>query len=303
MANWISDYLGHGLDPSVASLRLAVVRVALALALLWKFAFEHAQGAWHWFDPGSFVRHEYEATKGRGLPVIGTAGYRLAYAAKAVAVGLLLAGVSPRVAAVVLGVFLVFQLTFENTHTNLFLIVCSGLVALGDGAGQCLTWRTVTGAVRDGFGATLAQEAAARCDGFPAVLGAVVVVGMYVNTAVQKLRSPEFRSGVVLHRWLEHMAAVRPTAFRLVWYPRWVVRRFVAPGAEAGARRLRQPARAAIAAELLLPAGLLWWPTWPLAVAVGIVMHAAFALLSPVRLVPFSLAVVSTYALFAPGPG
>ncbi|MEV5721064.1 hypothetical protein AB0L41_44980 [Amycolatopsis mediterranei] len=301
MANWISDYLGHGLHLSVASLQLAVVRVALALALLWKFAFEHAQGAWHWFDRGSYVRHEYEAAKGRLLPVLGATGYRLAYVVKAAAVVLLLAGVSPRTAAVVLGAFLLFQLTFENTHTNLFLVACAVVVALGDGPGQCLTWRTVAGATRDGLATTLAHETAARSDAFPAVLGAVVVAGMYVNTAVQKLRSPDFRSGVVIHRWLEHMAAVRPTAFRLVWYPKWVVRRFVTPGAEVGARRLRLPAQAAIAAELLLPAGLLWWPSWPLAVVAGIGMHTAFALLSPVRLVPFSLAVVSTYALFIPG--
>jgi hypothetical protein len=50
--------------------------------------------------------------------------------------------------------------------------------------------------------------------------------------------------------------------------------------------------------EAVLPVALLVPALYPAAVVAGILMHAAFTAVLPIRLVPFSLATVGSYLLF-----
>lgn len=52
-------------------------------------------------------------------------------------------------------------------------------------------------------------------------------------------------------------------------------------------------------AEVLLPFGLLFGPTRPLFIVIGVGMHVVFTFLKPRGLVPFSLITVASYLAFA----
>ncbi len=83
------------------------------------------------------------------------------------------------------------------------------------------------------------------------------------------------------------------------WLPRWFLARFVHGDPAQLARRWAPWMWLVFAIELTLPALLLVPPTRPISVVLGLGMHAAFTLMFPATLLPFSVASASTYVLFA----
>lgn len=303
MAEFLNDYFAGGLVATVPAVQIALFRVAIAVAALWKFCHEGLLGAWRWFDEDSFLRYQYEASG--PWPRIGRRGYRTLYLMKFAAACMLLFGVLPQVAGLALAVWFFFELTYENKYTTSYLGLCSILVVISSSSGDCLSWHTLVGVFHNGLQDTLRYERSLPAEAFPQVLGVALTVSLYLNTAYQKIRSPSFVSGTVLHRWTEHMyLSAKHVRGREVWYPKWIVRLLVTGGDPAAmARRWRPAAWTTIVLETVLPFGLMYGPTWKLFAVIGLLMHLAFTAIYPRRLLSFSVAAVGSYALFVPGFG
>lgn len=113
--------------------------------------------------------------------------------------------------------------------------------------------------------------------------------------------TPAFVSGTVLYRWIEHTASVeiQPPS-RGVWRPSSPLRRLHSSDVGAARGLWHVAALATIVLEIAIPCGLLFSSTWLAVAFVGVGMHIVFTALYPVKLVPFSLSTVGSYALFLP---
>lgn len=296
---WWFEAVADGFRQPYASIQVCAFRVVLAAAMLFKFGYEHRRGGWRYFAPDSFVAYRFRREH-PDLPVDQTR-YRILYLAKlAAAVGLLL-GVLPRASAVVAGIWFLFELTYDRKYHTAYLGLCSLFLAFSPALGDALTYRTVQAVIESPVASVLAEEAArTRVDMFAQVLLVLLTVQMYLSSAYRKLRSEHFMSGAALHDFAGSLHRDRHAQrYRDTWYPPVVVRHLIDVPAPVARRRWRGPAVATVGAEFLLPAALLVPVTYPVAVAFGALMHAAFTALLPVRLVPFSLAAVGSYLLFA----
>jgi hypothetical protein len=273
--------------------------VVLAAAMLFKFGYEHRRGGWRYFAPDSFVAYRFRREH-PDLPIDQTR-YRILYLAKLAAATGLLLGVLPRVSAVVAGIWFLFELTYDRKYHTAYLGLCSLFLAFSPALGDALTYRTVLAALGSPVASVLAGEAARmRVDIFAQVLLVLLTAQMYLSSAYRKLRSEHFMSGAALHDFAGSLHRDRHLQrYRDTWYPPVMVRHLIEVPVRVARSRWRGPALATVGAEFLLPVVLLVPATYPFAVAFGAVMHAAFTALLPVRLVPFSLATIGSYLLFA----
>jgi uncharacterized membrane protein YphA (DoxX/SURF4 family) len=295
---WWVEAVADGFRYPASPLPVALFRVVLAVAVLWKFGYEHHRGAWRWFASDSYVYYRYRREHPR-LPV-GTTGYRVLYVAKLMAAGCLLVGLAPRPAALVLGVWFLFELRYDRKFHTAYLGLCALFLAASPALGDALTFRTVAEAVASSPVEAIRSEAARTSDDvFAQVLLVLLTVQMYVSSAYRKLRSRQFMSGAALHVFTAALHGERYTQrFRDTWYPPLIARRLIDVPDRVGARRWRPAAVATVVLEAVLPVALLVPALYPAAVAAGILMHAAFTAVLPIRLVPFSLATVGSYLLF-----
>jgi hypothetical protein len=299
---WWFDAVADGFRQPYASIQVCAFRVVLAAAMLFKFGYEHRRGAWRYFVPDSFVAYRFR--KEHPDLRVNQTGYRILYVAKMAAAAGLLLGVLPRVSAVVAGIWFLFELTYDRKYHTAYLGLCSLFLAFSPALGDALTYRTVLAVVQSpaaSVASVLAGEAAhTRVDIFAQVLLVLLTAQMYLSSAYRKLRSQHFMSGAALHDFAGSLHRDRHAQrYRDTWYPPVMVRHLIDVPAPLARRRWRGPAVATVGAEFLLPVALLVPLTYPVAVAFGALMHAAFTMLLPVRLVPFSLAAVGSYLLFA----
>lgn len=295
---WWVEAVADGFRFPASPLPIALFRVLLAVAVLWKFGYEHHRGAWRWFAPDSYVYYRYRREHPR-LPV-GATGYRVLYVAKLIAAGCLLVGLAPRLAALVLGVWFLFELRYDRKFHTAYLGLCTLFLAASPALGDALTFRTVAEAVASSPVEAIRSEAARTSDDvFAQVLLVLLTVQMYVSSAYRKLRSRQFMSGAALHVFTAALHGERHAQrFRDTWYPPFIARRLIDVPDQVGARRWRPAAVATVVLEAVLPVALLVPALYPAAVVAGILMHAAFTAVLPIRLVPFSLATVGSYLLF-----
>lgn len=296
---WWFEAVADGFRQPYAAIQVCAFRVVLAAAMLFKFGYEHRRGGWRYFAPGSFVTYRFRQEH-PDLP-IDQNRYRVLYVAKVVAAVLLFLGIAPRVAAVVAGLWFLFELTYDRKFHTAYLGLCSLLLAFSPALGDALTFRTVLAAFDSPIATVLAQEAArTRVDIFAQVLLVLLTVQMYLSSAYRKLRSEHFVSGGALHDFAGSLHRDRyAQRYRDTWYPSLMVRHLIDVAPPVARQRWRPAATATIVAEFLLPVALLVPFTFPVAVAFGVLMHAAFTALLPVRLVPFSLAAIGSYIVFA----
>ncbi|HZM79881.1 MAG TPA: hypothetical protein VFC19_29465 [Candidatus Limnocylindrales bacterium] len=296
---WWLEAVADGFRQPYASIQVCAFRVILAAAMLFKFGYEHRRGGWRYFAPDSFIAYRFRREH-PDLPV-GQTRYRILYLAKlAAAIGLLV-GVLPRVSAVVAGIWFLFELTYDRKYHTAYLGLCSLFLAFSPALGDALTYRTVLAALHSSVASVLAEEAArTQVDIFAQVLLVLLTAQMYLSSAYRKLRSEHFMSGAALHDFAGSLHRDRRLQrYRDTWYPPVMVRYLIDVPVAVARRRWRGPAVATVGAEFLLPVALLVPVTYPVAVAFGALMHAAFTALLPVRLVPFSLATFGSYLLFA----
>jgi hypothetical protein len=298
MGTWIWSYLSSGLRAPQQSLGVCVFRIGLALAVLSKFVIEHRRGSSCCLQPGTFT--SYQLRSKPRLRAAVTAVYPIAYRLKWLAVVLLLFGVVPQTAAILLVGWFVLRLPVDSLNHTFYLMLCCLCLAACAGLDDCLTWRTGIRILHDGPASVLHAESERLSDPFGQLVIVLLTSQMYLATAVRKIRSVEFRQGRVLHRIAEHLVLTSGQApYRDAWYPGVVVRMLVAGDHEAMSRRWRPAAVGTIIVELVLPFGLAVPWLWSWFAVAGLVLHLGFTFLLPIRLIPYGLATVSSFVLFA----
>ncbi|MBN6050705.1 hypothetical protein JYK22_02070, partial [Nonomuraea sp. RK-328] len=285
MAEWLLEYYLNGFSATISAGPVNIFRIAIALAAAWKVGYELMRGSWNWFSPLSLTRYEYEYYQPR-LP-ISLRLYRAAIIVKIVAVPLLLLGVLPHVAALALGAALTLDLLFHRLwHTLYIATSCFGL-ALCDGLGAALSV----------FSPVFSSPGHSP---FTLTLLVILTISMYWGSVLQKLRSAHFMSGTALREYSRYLMDTRDLlTYREVWFPSLYARVFDDSPVLTVKNRFSVMAKITIVLEALLPIGLLFEATWAAAAVCGVLMHVVFTFMYPTRLVPFSVATVGSYALFA----
>jgi hypothetical protein len=281
---WLFDAFASLFTMPTDEAHMQYFRMGLALACLLKFAVWFSHGAWERLEEGAFPRYDLSRRLGVRRAAFVAAAYRPILVIRPVAAALLLIGVWPKVAALVVMAGLLFELHYEYRSNTLFLTLMTGCLLV---AGDPGTGLTVTHRLSDAN--TWAQT-----------LVVLITIDVYWNSAWHKLRSEHYRSGLLLAQYVVFTArAQRKMPYREFFYPRWFMRS-LGTGANEAIQRWRFLAKAVIVLEIVLPLGLLTPFLWPYAVALGIVMHAAFILLVPRHLLGFTIATVSSYIAFVP---
>ncbi|WP_328504696.1 hypothetical protein OG828_47380 [Streptomyces sp. NBC_00457] len=139
-----------------------------------------------------------------------------------------------------------------------------------------------------GHGMTI-EHAPSTANTWAQCLLVLITTDIYWNSAWQKLRYPQFRTGLYLAQWVHDFTQVRQQLpYRRQFAVPGLVRRHMGNLTDRDVQRWRLIATAVIVAEIALPPALLVPATMPYAVAVGIGMHAAFTCLKPRQLITFS---------------
>ncbi len=295
---WWFEAVADGFRHPYPSIQICAFRVILAAAMLFKFSYEHRRGGWRYFAADSYVRYRCRREH-PDLPVDETR-YRVLYVAKFAAATCLLLGVFPRTAALVAGIWFLFELCYDRKYHTAYLGICALFLAFSPALGDALTYHTVWESIAGSAEAALHEEATrTREDIFAQVLLVLLTAQMYLSTAFRKLRSGHFMTGAALHDFTGSLHGERHAQpYRDTWYPPVMARHLIDVPATVAHRRWRLAAVATVAVEFLLPAALLTPVAFPVAVGVGALMHAAFTAVLPVRLLPFSVATVGSYLLF-----
>ncbi|WP_255310818.1 hypothetical protein [Streptomyces viridosporus] len=128
----------------------------------------------------------------------------------------------------------------------------------------------------------------------------LVTTDIYWNSAWQKLKSPQFRTGLYLAQWIHTLTQLRQQLpYRRQYAVPGVVCRLIGNLTPRDIRLWRLAAAAVIALEIVLTPALLIPQTMPYAVAAGIAVHVAFTCLKPRQLITFSGLTTGTYLAFA----
>ncbi|MGW1767591.1 hypothetical protein ACWCQL_26475 [Streptomyces sp. NPDC002073] len=282
---WFFDALTTGFQHPTDPARLQWFRIVFGTVCTARFALAFGQGGWDRFTNGSLSAHLAEQRLGPARARLLITGYRPALILRTGAALTLAFGLAPRLSLVLVLAGAAMELLFLKSPNAVRYTLLSGacLLAAGDlGHGLHIDHTPST------------ANTWAQC------LLVLVTTDIYWNSAWQKLRSPQFRTGLYLAQWVHVLAQVRENLpYRRQFAVPGLVRRHMGSLSERDVRRWRLVAAAVIVAEIALPPALLVQATMPYAVAAGIGMHAAFTCLKPRQLITFSGLTVGTYVAFA----
>jgi hypothetical protein len=194
----------------------------------------------------------------------------------------LLLGYGSQIAILVIAIALIVELGYEYRFNTIYMLLCL-LCLLPSGS--------------LGSGVHLSDQLSSK-NTWSQVLIVLLTIDLYINSAWLKIKSPQFITGRYLSQLATVSGAVR---HRLpLWeyhHPALLVR-----AAQDNRSRLlwRLAATATVLLEATIPIGLLIPSTRPWAFAAGIGLHLAFLGILPIRLLPFTMTTLASYALFAP---
>ncbi|MFD8004166.1 hypothetical protein [Streptomyces mirabilis] len=284
---------------------LCCFRLILAAALLWKITADHVYGMARFFDlhPKSLVRWRYEQDDMAVKVLLSPTAFKVFYAARAVAVLCLLAGILTPLAAAVVAAWCMFEFTFDRKFNILFLGMMCVPFVFASGADAYLSLQSLLDAPSPVAFFDPARAPGPTGPSWPQAAAVVLMFQVYWSSAWFKAASRQFTSGDTLQKMFDQLASLRdelPPGRREYYFPDWFTRRFATADPSLATRRWLLPSLATIAVEAALPLLLIFPATWPAGALLGLLTHAAFTALLPKRLVPFSLASVGTYVLFLP---
>ncbi|MYS32876.1 hypothetical protein K388_07145 [Streptomyces sp. KhCrAH-43] len=283
---WFFDALASGFTTATDPGRLQTFRILFGMVLAARFALSIGQGGWNRFAPGSLSLHlaeqRYGPARARHLAEV----YRPALVLRTVAATTLAVGYAPRPALVIVLAGAGMELLYLRSPNAVryTLLTGTGLLLAGDlGHGLHIT------------------HAPSTANTWSQCLLVLITTDIYWNSAWQKLRSPQFRTGLYLAQWVHVYGQVKDRLphRRGQYAVPAVVRRRWGNLTEPDIRTWRLAAAAAITTELALPPALLFPQTTSYAIAAGIAMHTAFTCLKPRQLITFSGLTTSTYIAFA----
>ena len=249
-----------------------IFRVALGLALLWKFTLDAWQAGAQRLAPGGFAFRHLEAHHRRLVRLIPV--LRILLVARFPGALAVVTGQGTWIGLAVCAGWLTCELAYDFRYHTVYLTLCC-LFLLPAGASP----------------------------GWSVVMIVLLTGQMYLNSAYLKLRSPQFRSGLVLSQFFSFSADVDDL---LPWPeflgPTRLRRRLGAPELLPWWRGLSS---VVIVLEAALPGALvLAGRSAPVAVVVlgaALMMHMGFTALLPLRLVPFTTVTLAALLLFPAG--
>ncbi|NUK27897.1 hypothetical protein [Streptomyces lunaelactis] len=282
---WFFDALASGFQHPTDPGRLQWFRIVFGTVCTLRFALAFGQGGWDRLAPGSLSSHLAEQRFGPARARLLITVYRPALVVRTAAALALAAGLAPRPSLLLVLAGAAMELLYLKSPNAVRYTLLTGacLLLAGDlghglhvehGLSTANTW--------------------AQC------LLVLITTDIYWNSAWQKLRSPQFRSGLYLAQWIHVYTQVRDQLpYRRQYAVPGLVRRHAGNLTDRDVRLWRLVAATAIAAEIALPPALLFPQTMPYAVVAGIAMHAAFTCLKPRQLITFSGLSLGTYFAFA----
>jgi hypothetical protein len=283
---WFFDALSSGFTRPTDPGRLQMFRIIFGTVLTTRFALALGQGGWDRFVPGSLSLRLAEHRLGPRRSRLLAAAYRPALLIRTAAALALALGAAPRLALLV---------TLAGAAMELLYLKSPNAVRYTLLTGACL------GLAGDlGHGVHI-EHTPSAANTWALCLLVLITTDVYWNSAWQKIRSDQFRSGLYLAQWVHTYTQVRqhlPHRRGQYAVPA-VVRHRLGNLTDRDVRLWRLIAAAVITAELALPIALLIPQTTPYAVAAGVAMHAAFSCLKPRQLITFSGLTTGTYAAFS----
>ncbi|MFJ8769605.1 hypothetical protein [Streptomyces clavifer] len=284
---WFYDALTSGFQHPTNPGRLQQFRILFGTVLTLRFALSIGQGGWDRLAPGSLSHHLAEQRLGPTRARLLASTYRPALILRTAAAIALAAGLLPRLAllAVLAGAAMELLYLKSPNAVRYTLLTGTCLLLAGD----------------LGHGLHI-EHSPSSANTWAQCLLVLITTDIYWNSAWQKLRSPQFRTGLYLAQWIHVFTQVREQLpYRRQYAVPGIVRRQLGNLTGRDIRLWRMAAAAAITAEIMLPPALLYPPTMPYAVATGIAMHTAFTCLKPRQLITFSGLTLGTYLAFAQG--
>lgn len=281
---WFFEALTSGFQHPTDPGRLQHFRIVFGAVLTLRFALSIGQGGWNRLAPGSLSLHLAEQRFGPGKARLLAALYRPALILRTVAALSLTAGSVPRIA---------FLIVLAGSAMELLYLKSPNAVRYTLLTGSCLL---VAGDL--GHGLTI-EHGSTTANTWAQCLLVLIITDIYWNSAWQKLRSPQFRTGLYLAQWVHTYAQVRnqlpqPRQFAVPG----LVRRHLGNLTDRDIRVWRLVAATVTTAEIALPPALLIEQMMPYAVVAGIAMHTAFTCLKPRQLITFSGLTLGTYFAF-----
>ncbi len=282
---WFFDAVTSGFQHPTDPGRLHWFRIVFGTVCTLRFALSFGQGGWDRLVPGSLSLHLAEQRYGPQRARLLAAVYRPALVLRTAAALTLAAGLVPCLSLLLVLAGAAMELLYLKSPNAVRYTLLTGacLMVAGD-LGQGLSIG----------GEPSPANTWAQC------LLVLVTTDTYWNSAWQKLKSPQFRTGLYLAQWIHTLTQLSEQLPHRRQYavPR-VVCRLAGNLTPHDIRLWRLVATAVIALEVALPPALLISQTMPYAVAVGIGMHIAFTCLKPRQLLTFSGLTTGTYLAFA----
>ncbi|MEU9272352.1 hypothetical protein AB0E04_44185 [Streptomyces sp. NPDC048251] len=282
---WFFDTVASGFQRPTDPGHVQWFRIIFATVLTLRFVLAFGQGGWDRLTPGSLsaalAEERLGPTRARLLATI----YRPALIIRTCAALALALGPAPRPALIVTLAGAAMELLYlKSPNAVRYTLLTGSSLLLAQDLGHGL----------------LVEHGSSTANTWAQCLLVLVTTDLYWNSAWQKLRSPQFRSGRYLAQWVHTYAQIRN---QLPYRRQYAVPGFVYRNAgNLTARDVhlwRVVAAIVITAEIALPPALLIPQTMPYAAVAGIAMHAAFTCLKPRQLITFSGLTLGTYIAFA----
>lgn len=281
---WFFDALMSGFRSSTDPGHLQLVRIIYGTVHTARFTLSFGQGGWRRFAPGSLdlrlAKQRFGPRRGRLLAGV----YRPALILRTAAAVALAAGLAPRLS---------LPLVLAGAAMDLLYLKSPSAVRFSVLLGACLMT-----AGNLGHGLHI-EHHPSNANTWAQALMVLVTTDLYWNSALQKYRSHQFRTGLFLAQWMHAYTQLKD---RLPYRHQHAVPRLV--HRRTGSLTTRDihlwqtVSVTVIAAETALPVALLIPQTTPYAITAGAGMHAAFTCLKPRQLLTFSGLTVGSYAAF-----
>ncbi|WP_020556960.1 hypothetical protein [Embleya scabrispora] len=191
---WFFDSLASGFDHPTDPGRLQLFRIVFGAVVALRFALSLGQGGWSRFAPDSLSTHLAEQRLGPTRARWLAAAYRPALLVRIAAALALATGLAPRLAlVVVLGGAAMELLYLKSPNAVRYTLLTGTCLLLAGDLGTGLR----------------IDHDPSNANTWAKCLLVLVTTDIYWNSAWQKLRSPQFRSGLYLARWIHVYGTVR----------------------------------------------------------------------------------------------
>lgn len=283
--SWFVDAVTSGFQSPTDPGRLQQFRIAFGTVIGARFVLSLGQGGWHRFGPSAISTHLAEQRFGPARAGLLARVYRPALVIRTVAAVALAAGVLPRLSLVVILAGVGMELLYlRSPNAVRWSLLTGGCLLVGGDLGRGLA----------------VEHTPSTANTWALCLLVLMTTNVYWGSAWQKLRSPQFRSGLYLAQWMHTYSQVQDRLpYRGQHAIPGLVLRHMGNLTGRDVRGWRLVSAATIAAEIALPPALLFPATRPYAVTAGVAMHLAFSCLKPRQLITFSGITIGTYLAFA----